>query len=131
MGFNFQFFEENIYMPSLKKNISLLFCSANVLFAAQPAGAIAEYNSNVRGQIEGYYVYAHADEIYFRLINQPSSHAYCKPNYFVIPATVPADRRKAMLARLSVAYALKEDVNIGYAGGNDCADSYIRVYRVG
>jgi hypothetical protein len=96
------------------------FCSAN-----------AAYDANVAGELDGFYVYSDVDSIYLRLKNQPTSHNGCNPSYFVIPSTVPADRRKAMLARLSLAYALGETLNIGFAANNDCADGYIRAYRVG
>lgn len=91
----------------------------------------AAYDANMRGPLEGFYVYADGDHVYFRLQNQPTSHNGCNPAYFVIPASVPADRRKAMLARLSLAFALQEQVNIGYAANGDCAHGYINVYRVG
>lgn len=100
-------------------------------FAAHSVGAGAAYDANMSGQIEGFYVYTYGDHIYFRLRNQPTSHNGCNPNYFVIPAAVSADRRKALLARLSLAHAMQETVNIGYAANGDCADGYIHVHRVG
>lgn len=105
-----------------------------VLFflAVVPLGeATAAYNANMRGQLEGFYIYADADYIYFRLKNQPSTHPSCDPTYFVIPDTVPADRRKMMVARLSLAYAMQEIVNIGYDSTGECAGGYIRAHRVG
>ncbi|MDR0779081.1 MAG: hypothetical protein LBF16_00075 [Pseudomonadales bacterium] len=93
--------------------------------------ASASYDANMSGEIEGFYVYAEGDYVFFRLKNQPGSHFGCDPTYFVIPETVSADRRKALLARLSLAYAMQEVVNIGYAANGDCAAGYIRVYRVG
>jgi DNA phosphorothioation-dependent restriction protein DptG len=83
------------------------------------------------GELEGFWVYSYSDQVYLRLKNQPTSHAGCDPSYFVIPPTVSADRRKAMLARLSLAYAMRETVNIGYAASGDCAQGHIQVYRVG
>jgi hypothetical protein len=103
---------------------------AIVLFTAS-AFSEAAYNANMAGELEGFYVYADGDHIYFRLKNQPSSHPTCGPLYFVIPETVSSDRRKAMLSRLSLAYATKEIVNIGYDSTGDCAQGYIRVHRVG
>lgn len=93
--------------------------------------AKAAYDANMSGQLEGFYVYTEADHIYLRLKNQPTNHAGCNPYFFVVPGTVPADRRKAIIARLSLAYALGESVNIGYAANGDCANGYIQVYRVG
>jgi hypothetical protein len=105
-----------------------------VILAASIAAstlASASYDANMTGQLEGFYVYADGDYVYFRLKNQPTSHNGCNPAYFVIPSTVPADRRKAMLARLSLAYAMQETVNIGYSANGDCGHGYINVYRVG
>jgi len=93
--------------------------------------AFASYYANMSGQLEGFYTYADGDYIYLRLVNQPTTHSGCNPSFFVIPETVPPDRRKAMLARLALAYALKEPVNIGYAANGDCQHGYINVYRVG
>jgi len=91
----------------------------------------AAYDANMVGEIEGFYVYSDTDQVYFRLKNQPTSHNGCNHQYFVIPTSVSADRRKAMLARLSLAYAMREPVNIGYAANGDCGHGYINVYRVG
>lgn len=112
----------------MKKYLSL----AIVIFTCCIPIANAAYNSNMRGELEGFYVYSDGDYIYFRLKNQPTSHGFCNPYYFVIPETVSSDRRKAMLARLSLAFALKESVNIGYDSMGNCAHGgYIRVHRVG
>jgi len=91
----------------------------------------AAYNANMRGEIEGVYVYTDADHIYILLKNQPTSHPVCKPNYFVIPASVPYERRQMLLSRLLTAFATKEVVNIGYDSAGGCANSYIQVHRVG
>ena len=102
-----------------------LFC---VLAAER---AVAEYNANISGQLEGVYVYDYADYVYFRLKNQPTAHPGCDPTYFVIPESVPADRRKAMLARLYLSYSMQDSVNIGYDAVGQCANGYLRVHRVG
>ena len=65
------------------------------------------------------------------LNNQPKSHPKCKSNYFVIPSSVPQNRREMLLSRLLTAYAMKEKVNIGYDNSVECANSYIKVHRVG
>ena len=101
------------------------------LLSLVATASMAAYNANIEGELEGFAVYAEDDYIYFRLKNQPASHPTCNPAYFVIPATVPADRRKAMLARLSLAYALKETVNIGYDSTGGCATGYIYAWRIG
>jgi hypothetical protein len=94
--------------------------------------ALATYNANYAGEIEGVYTYADTDSIYIRLKNQPTSHPGCNPTYFVIDAAgVPLERRKLMFSRLMVAYASSEAVNIGYDNIGSCADGYIRVHRVG
>lgn len=108
---------------------ALLVFATAVFIGLNPASAA--YDSNTSGQIEGFYVYSDSDHIYFRLKNQPTSHSGCNPAFFVISETVPVDRRKSMLARLSLAYALGEFINIGFSGTGDCAGGYIRVYRVG
>ncbi len=111
--------------------IRLLFAAA-VAGAALPGPAHAGYDENIVGPLEGFYVYANVDYVFLRLKNQPTTHDGCKPDYFVINSSVPVDRRKAMLARLSLAYALQEPINIGYAAHGDCSDGgYIQVYRVG
>jgi hypothetical protein len=102
-----------------------------LMIAVVGNSANAAYDANMSGELEGFYVYSESDYIYFRLKNQPSSHVGCNPTYFVILETVSADRRKAMFARLSLAYAMQEPVNIGYAANGDCAHGYIQVYRVG
>lgn len=91
----------------------------------------AAYNANMRGEIQGVYVYTDADHIYVILKNQPSSHPACNPNYFVIPASVPYERRQMLLSRLLTAYASKEVVNIGYDATGSCANGYIQIHRVG
>lgn len=93
--------------------------------------AFAGYNSNIRGELEGVYVYTDHDAIYFRFKNQPTSHPSCKSTYFVISGSVPQERRDQLLSRLMLALASKELVNIGYDSQGNCASGYIRVHRVG
>lgn len=92
---------------------------------------LAAYNANMQGEIQGVYVYTDADYIYIKLKNQPTSHPSCQPSFFVIPASVPYERRQMLLSRLLTAYASKETVNIGYDATGNCANSYIQVHRVG
>lgn len=91
----------------------------------------ADYNANMSGELAHVAVYTDGDYIYLTLKNQPKSHLGCDPSYFVIPESVPADRRKMLLSRLLSAYAMKETVNIGYDNKGDCVHGYIRVHRVG
>ncbi len=93
--------------------------------------AFAQHNANMRGVLEGVYVYTDGDYIYFRLKNQPTSHPSCNPKYFVIDSSVPHERQQMLLTRLMTAYTTKENVNIGYDAEGDCAHTYIRVHRVG
>lgn len=95
------------------------------------SSVFASYNSNIKGELEGVYVYADGDYIYFKFVNQPTTHKTCKPDYFVISHDVPMERRQMLLSRLLLAYASKETVNIGYDSEGDCAHGYIRVHRVG
>jgi hypothetical protein len=101
------------------------------ILTALAGNAEAVYNANLAGQLDGFWAYSDGDYILFRLKNQPATHPTCNPSFFVIPDTVPADRRKMMFARLSLAYATQESVNIGYDNVGDCASGYIHVHRVG
>jgi hypothetical protein len=106
---------------------ALVMCGG--LLAIAPAGAV--YNANMSGVLATVATYADGDFIYITLQNQPTTHPSCNPAFFVIPETVPADRRKAMLARLMVAWTTGEAVNIGYDSTGSCAGGYIQVHRVG
>lgn len=108
--------------------IPAMLIVAAALFT-QPASAV--YNANITGEISQIITYADTDSIYVRLVNQPTSHPACTPSLFAFPASIPADRRKILLARLLTAYAQHEVVNIGYDSSGDCADGYIRGHRVG
>lgn len=94
-------------------------------------GSSAAYNANMTGVIKSFGIYADGDYIYVNLENQPSSHPECKPSWFVITAAVPAERRQMLFARLSMEFATKEKVNIGYDAQGECADGYIRLHRAG
>lgn len=86
----------------------------------------------MRGVIENLAVYTEGDYIYIKLENQPASHPGCNPGFFVIAEDVPESRRQMLLSRLSMAYALKESINIGYdSQAGDCAHGYIRLHRAG
>jgi len=93
--------------------------------------AYAGYDSNIQGVLTGVWNYDDRDSIYIHLNDQPASHPVCNPTYFVIDASVPADRRHMMYSRLLLAYAAGETINIGYDGSGDCAEGSIRVKRVG
>lgn len=111
------------------KVIGYYFLTIACLFIS--ISARAGNDSNYAGEVEGFYVYTDGDYIYFRLKNQPQTHPGCNPKYFVVSEDVPQERRRALLARLSIAYSLKEPVNIGYDGQGNCVHGYIRVHRIG
>lgn len=91
----------------------------------------AQYNANMRGEVEGVYIYTDADYIFFRLKNQPVSHPSCDATFFVISEALPYERRQMLLSRLLTAFASGEALNIGYDSQSECANGYIRVHRVG
>lgn len=96
------------------------------------SGAVsAAYDANMKGVITDLMVYTYEDTIIIKLNNQPTSHPACNPSHFAIDATVPLDRRQAILSRLLTAYASKENVNIGYDSQGNCAGGFIRMYRAG
>ena len=101
-----------------------------VLAAMVPAAAFATYNANGGFLITGVLTYAETDSLYI-LVSAPPAHSGCSNAHFVISGAVPADRRKAMLARLLLAKATGEALNLGYDATGDCAEGYIRVHRVG
>ena len=95
----------------MMKKLRLACCL--ILALAMCGKASAVYNANMSGQVEGYYIYADGDYIYFRLKNRSASHPACNSTYFIIPETVSSERRKMMFARLLLAYATQENVNLG------------------
>lgn len=111
----------------LKYKIASLFMCITLV----PSIAVAEYNSNVSGELQHLMIYADGDYIYFRLKEQPITHPTCKTDYFVISEDVPESRRNRMYSRLLAAYAAKESVNIGFDGKNECVHGYLKVHRVG
>lgn len=102
-----------------------------ILLSLYTSKSCAKYNDNMKGIPTKVAVYTDGDYIYFTLNNQPTSHPKCRSNYFVIPSSVPQNRREMLLSRLLTAYAMKEKVNIGYDNSVECADGYIKVHRVG
>lgn len=113
---------------TLRKLLSISIAASATLTSFN-AGAV--HNANMVGVLASVITYTDGDYIYFQLDNQPSTHPTCSPAYFVIPTDVTADRRKALLARLMMAKAMGEVINIGFDNAGDCAHGYIRVHRVG
>jgi hypothetical protein len=91
----------------------------------------AEYNANMTGVVKDVLTYTDEDKIFFRLENQPSSHPQCNPDFFSIDASIPADRRQAVLSRLLTALATGEPINIGFDKDGQCSHNRIRTHRVG
>lgn len=100
------------------------------LAALVPASAFAVYNANGGYVLTGVLTYTDTDSIYIT-VSAPPAHNGCNNAFFVIPATTPVDRRKILLARLLLAKATNETINIGYDATGDCADGYIHVHRIG
>jgi hypothetical protein len=101
-----------------------------VLAAVIPAAAFPIYNTNGGFVVTAVATYTDTDSIYVN-VSSPPAHSACNNSYFVVSGAIPADRRKAILARLLLAKATGESVNFGYDGTGDCAEGYIRVHRVG
>lgn len=101
-----------------------------MLAALVPTAAFATYNANGGFSITGVLTYTETDSIYI-MVSAPPAHSGCSNAFFVIPSTTTPDRRKILVARLLLAKATNETVNLGYDGTGDCADGYIRVHRIG
>lgn len=101
-----------------------------VATALIPVVASATYNANALFAVTGVLTYTETDAIYI-MVSAPPSHGGCNNSFFVIPETTPVERRKNLLARLLLAKATNESLNIGYDATGDCADGYIRVHRIG
>jgi hypothetical protein len=100
--------------------------------------ADATYNANLTGTVVSFATYDNG-EILVILGNQPSSNGACSATFFELDppevggSTVVNDAAfDRMTARLAMAYAAGEPVNLGYDNAGNCAaGGYIRVYRVG
>jgi hypothetical protein len=93
--------------------------------------ANAAYNANMEGPVEMMSVYADGDYIYFRLVNQPTSHPSCSPVYFVISQDIPQNRRNQMLAVIVAAKTAGLPLAVGYDATGSCMHGFIQVHRVG
>jgi hypothetical protein len=100
--------------------------------------ADATYNTNLTGTIVSFATYDNG-EILVVLSNQPSSNGSSSAAFFeldppgIAGSTVANDAAFGrMTARLALAYAAGQSVNLGYDNASNCAaGGYIRVYRVG
>jgi len=91
--------------------------------------ATAGYNDNIVGEVKDILVYTNG-QIIFSLVNQPT-HPTCNPGYFAIDNALSEVVINRMFSRLLSAHASKTPVNIGFDNAGDCANTYIRVHRVG
>ena len=72
--------------------------------------------------------------LFFSLTNQPSSNGICNATYFELDVSDAIDETafNRMYARLAMAYALGEQINIGFDNSANCGTGgYIQVYRIG
>lgn len=100
------------------------------LAAMIPASAFAVYNTNGGFIVTAVATYTDTDSIYIN-VSSPPAHSACNNSYFVVSGSIPLERRKAILAQLLIARTTRETINFGYDATGDCAESYIRVHRIG
>jgi hypothetical protein len=112
-------------------NSNILRSLTVLLLLGSATVAQGGYNANLSGTVTSVAVYADGDYVLFRLLNQPTTHASCDPEYFVIAETIPQSRRSQMYAQLIAAKYSGEPLIIGYDSSGDCSHGYIRVHRVG
>jgi len=93
--------------------------------------SFAAYNANMSGKVSAIMVYAEGDYIYIKLENQPTSHPTCNPSYFVVPGSIPYERRQMIMSRLMTAKVTKEIINLGFDDKASCSNGYIQLYRAG
>lgn len=95
--------------------------------------ANATYNANIVGGLASILTY-NDGTLLFTLANQPTANGSCNAIFFELdPADATDDAAfNRMYARLAQAYAMGEQVNIGFDDAANCgAYGYIRVYRIG
>ena len=99
--------------------------------AFMSASALATYNANGSFVITGVLTYPESDTIYLQ-VSAPPTHPVCSNAFFALGGSIPAERRKIIMARVLLAKATGEVVNIGYDATGGCIDGgYIQVHRVG
>jgi len=94
------------------------------------SSSFAGYNANLSGKIVNVLTYPNG-LVLIHLDNQPTTHPVCTPTYFAIGTDVPSQGANRMLSRLLTAYTTKEVIKIGYDSAGGCADTYIRIHRIG
>jgi hypothetical protein len=95
--------------------------------------AHATYNTNLAGVVTAVLTYP-AGWVLFTLNNQPTSNGSCNATYFELDVPTAADENafNRVYARLAMAYASGEQVNVGFDNSANCGTSgYIQVYRIG
>lgn len=112
----------------MNKLVMVVAALASGLVASAPVGAV--YNANITGRVTTVITYADADYIYFILDNQPTSLP-CAAGYFVIPSSVPQNRRNQAFAQLLAAKETGALLNIGYDAQGQCVEGGVQVHRVG
>jgi hypothetical protein len=95
-----------------------------------PLGSQAYYNANLVGVVTQVLTYPESGHILFVLNNQPS-HPACNSSYFAFGDAGSEAAVNRVYARLLVAHATGEPVNIGFDNEGNCASGYIRAHRVG
>ena len=95
-----------------------------------PLGSQAYYNANISGVVTQVLTYPESGHILFVLNNQPS-HPTCNSSYFAFGDVGTEAVVNRVYARLLLAHATGEPVNIGFDNAGDCASGYIRAHRVG
>lgn len=109
-----------------------LMASVIALLVSMPA-AYATYNANLSGTVNAVLTYT-SGTLLFSLSNQPTSNGSCNSTYFEVDlANVASEAALDRLyARIAQAYAVGEQVNIGFDNSANCgASGYIQVYRIG
>ncbi|WP_305840224.1 hypothetical protein [Photobacterium leiognathi] len=94
------------------------------------ANSQAGYDENIQGKVIQVMTYS-SGSVLFSLENQPQSHPQCQSSFFAIPASTKESIANRFLSRLLAAFSTKETINIGFDSKGDCADSWIRVHRIG
>jgi hypothetical protein len=99
--------------------------------ALVPATSFATLNATGEFVVTGVITSTDSDEILVT-VSAPPTHPTCNAKFFALSASLPADRRKAILARLLTAKLSGESITLGYDATGECTEGgYIRLHRVG
>lgn len=103
------------------------------MFLVFTSTAHATYNANLVGNVTSILTYTNGYFL-FSLASQPTSNGSCNANLFEVDESAAANDTffSMMYARLAQAYAMGEQVNVGFDDAGNCGkDGYIQVYRIG